>query len=245
MLLCEINSIFVSNTNDIIRIMKKITILVLLLVSMIANAQRDVTKFLGIPVDGLKPAMIQKLKGKGFVYNQRLDCLTGEFNGQDVRISIATNNNKVWRIMIQDTYPQDETGIKIRFNKLIQQFQKNEKYILASLSDPTLSDSEDISYEMLVNKKRYEAIFYQLPAHTDTLELLTGLEERLAVKYTLEQIENPTEDIQDYMTLEVFMYMLEFYSKRSVWFMIDEQYGQYRILMYYDNEYNHSDGEDL
>ena len=225
--------------------MKKIIILALLLVSMTAYAQKDVTKFLGIPVDGLKPAMMQKLKEKGFVYNQRLDCLTGEFNGHDVRLSVVTNNNKVWRIVLQDANSQDEAGIKIRFNKLIQQFQKNKKYMPASMSDPTLSDSEDISYEMLVHKKRYEAAFYQLPVQTDTLELQAGLRARLSEKYTQEQLENPTEDIQEEIKYEAVMYMLDLYSKRSVWFMIDEQYGQYRILMYYDNEFNHSDGEDL
>ena len=31
----------------------------------------------------------------------------------------------------------------------------------------------------------------------------------------------------------------------QVWFMIDERYGRYRILMYYDNGYNQADGEDL
>ena len=32
---------------------------------------------------------------------------------------------------------------------------------------------------------------------------------------------------------------------RQVWFMIDERYGEYRILMYYDNCYNQANGEDL
>lgn len=32
---------------------------------------------------------------------------------------------------------------------------------------------------------------------------------------------------------------------KQVWFMISEHYGEYLIVMYYDNEYNHSDGEDL
>lgn len=95
-------------------IMKKFIIVILFYVSMGANAQKDVTKSLGIPVDSLKPAMMQKLKAKGFVYNQRLDCLTGEFNGHDVRVSVVTNNNKVWRIMLQDAIAQDEAGIKIR-----------------------------------------------------------------------------------------------------------------------------------
>ena len=97
--------------------MKKFVLIILLIVSLAVKAQKDVTKFLGIPVDGLKPAMIQKLKAKGFRYNQRLDCLTGEFNGHDVRLSVVTNNNKVWRIVIQDAIAQDEAGIKIRFNK--------------------------------------------------------------------------------------------------------------------------------
>ena len=34
-------------------------------------------------------------------------------------------------------------------------------------------------------------------------------------------------------------------SNKLVWFMIDEMYGDYYILLYYDNGYNHADGEDL
>ena len=47
--------------------MKKIlSVLMLLLLSISIYAQQNVTKFLGIPVDGSKTAMIQKLKEKGF-----------------------------------------------------------------------------------------------------------------------------------------------------------------------------------
>lgn len=38
---------------------------------------------------------------------------------------------------------------------------------------------------------------------------------------------------------------IEAMEKKSVWFMISEKYGKYYISMFYDNEYNHSDGEDL
>lgn len=209
------------------------------------NAQKDVTKFLGIPVDGSKTAMIQKLKGKGFQYNQRLDCLTGEFNGHDVRVIVVTNNNKVWRILLQDANAQDETGIRLRFNKLVQQFMNNKKYVPAALSDPSLPEDEDISYEILVHKKRYEAAFYQMPSQIDTLGIQTELRNKLLEKYSEEQLDNPTEELQNDIKYEATMFMLNLYSKRSVWFMIDEQYGKYRILMYYDNEFNHSDGEDL
>lgn len=64
-------------------------------------AQKDVTQFLGIPVDGYKPEMIKKLKDKGFTispYNK--DVLVGEFNGTKVNIHVVTNNNKVYRIMV-------------------------------------------------------------------------------------------------------------------------------------------------
>ena len=69
-------------------------------------------EFLGIPVDGPKSSMIQKLKAKGFRYNQRLDCLTGEFNSSKVNISIATNKNKFWRIVVMDDFVSDENDIK-------------------------------------------------------------------------------------------------------------------------------------
>ena len=48
--------------------MKKILIALALLLGTTAVAQeKDVTKFLGIPIDGSKSDMIQKLKEKGFV----------------------------------------------------------------------------------------------------------------------------------------------------------------------------------
>ena len=43
-------------------------------------AQVEVTKFLGIPVDGTKSEMISKLKDKGFVDVGAEGLLTGEFN---------------------------------------------------------------------------------------------------------------------------------------------------------------------
>lgn len=43
-----------------------LTVVMLFVFSTALYAQKDVTKFLGIPVDGTKTAMIQKLKAKGF-----------------------------------------------------------------------------------------------------------------------------------------------------------------------------------
>lgn len=123
-------------------------------------AQSDVTKFLGIPVDGSKSAMIQKLEAKGYKYDKMNDLLLGEFNGQDVFISVQTNNNKVCRIVVGDSKSSNVTNIKIRFNNLCQQFEQNTKYESGS-SNQLISDDEDISFEMTVHKKRYEADFFQ------------------------------------------------------------------------------------
>lgn len=100
-----------------------------LLFSMSVYAQKDVTQFLGIPVDGSKWEMIQKLKEKGFRSSTvGEDILEGEFNGVQVHVHIATNNNKVYRIMLADVANRDETGIRLRFNKLCRQFANNPKY---------------------------------------------------------------------------------------------------------------------
>ena len=180
--------------------MKKILTLAVVLmttIALFAQEKKDVTKFLGIPVDGYKSEMISKLKAKGFTSTSRdKNILEGEFNGQDVELHVVTNNNKVYRIMVADKNYVNETNIRIRFNNLLNQFENNSKYI--GYSNKPISEDEDLGYEIRVKDKRYEASFYQ-----------NG----------------------DW--------------NKSVWFMIDERYGEYRILMFYDNCYNQANGEDL
>lgn len=187
--------------------MRKILLFIMMLFCMYTThaqePQNDVTTFLGIPVDGYKPQMIQKLKSKGFVMAQGVDALTGEFNGTDVHVFIGTNNNKVYRIMLCDANDQDEINIKIRFNKLVSQFENNPRYI--KNSDYSIPENERISHEMLLNKKTYDALFYQ---------------------------KAKTEDGDSF--------------KKPVWFrIIERSYDRYYIAMFYDNEYNQANGEDL
>ena len=82
--------------------MKKIIVsLIFVLIAVCAYSQKDVTQFLGIPIDGSKSAMIQKLKAKGFRANSyNKDVLEGKFNGMDVNLHIATNNDKVCRCLL-------------------------------------------------------------------------------------------------------------------------------------------------
>ena len=97
--------------------MKRILVLgMAMILSLTIVAQNNVTKFLGIPVDGTKSAMIQKLKAKGYTYNASDDVLSGQFNGRSVNLHVVTNNNKVYRIMVADAVGSDESDIKIRFH---------------------------------------------------------------------------------------------------------------------------------
>lgn len=149
---------------------KLVFMLMLSMFAVVSQAQTDVTKFLGIPVDGSKSEMIQKLKAKGFKYNAQSDELTGEFNGKQVELTVQTNNNKVYRIVVMNSNYVDEGQIKIEYNKLSQQFQNNKKYYAIESSDLSLSEEEDISFQMGVKNKKYHAGFLQLSSNNALAE---------------------------------------------------------------------------
>ena len=97
---------------------------------------------------------------------------------------------------------------------------------------------------MSVHNKRYEANFFQIP-DTTTTNYKEEFKYLVYSKYTKEQIENPSEEIlQDLYKMKT-NYALYKGTKKLVWFMICEYYGKYYIAMYYDNEYNRANGEDL
>ena len=192
---------------------KLLSITMLLTFSIIVHAQQDVTQFLGIPIDGSKTEMIRKLKEKGYRNDPTTDALVGEFNGAKVNVFVVTNNNKVCRIMVADANNVDERAIQIRFNRLCEQFANNPKYI--SLQDYTIPEDENISYEITVHKKRYEAVFYQQSAATDTIAIKEKLQSILLSKYTEEQLENPTEEIRSEIIKLSMEYVMESYSKMT------------------------------
>lgn len=222
-------------------------VVISLLLPIIMFAQKDVTTFLGIPVDGYKTEMRKKIIAKGFTPN-KLDgqeYFEGEFNGTNVNLYIGTNNNKVYRIMLCDIKTLNEADIINRFNNLVRQFNKNQRYI--SIGDQTIPSGEDISYEMLVNNKIYEAIFYQNPDYqkVDTVALQNQIKQEFLDKYTQEELENPSEELREEILDKALKMEFDLISKKPVWFRICEHFGEYYITMFYDNEYNHADGEDL
>ncbi len=215
-------------------------------------AQKDVTTFLGIPVDGTKSEMMTKLKAKGFVYDSELGVLKGIFNGLDSYIGIQTNNNNVvWRIIVIDANSLSETGIKYRYNNLIDMFcKKKDKYVGGTTAN-RIPEDEDISYEMTVHNKRYEASFFQ--AVDTTLIDFETVRKRLAKavkqKFSEEQLQNPTHEekaeIDKFVEDESNKLYDELLESKHVWFMITEKYGEYSIVMYYENNYNDTTGDDL
>lgn len=220
---------------------KQILILVLLVLAISSHAQKPVTTFLGIPVDGTKSEMIRKLKNKGFKDNPYFkDALTGEFNGKEVNIMVITNNDKVYRIAVMDSNPTDETNIKIRFNDLCRQFKNNKKYMAYPDVDKdyTIPEDENISYNITVNKKRYQAAFCQLLTPEEAKSLML-------TQYTQEQLDSFDEETYKEKLGNKFDSSIEILTNRMVWFTISEYLGDYRIALYYDNFYNQANGEDL
>ena len=195
---------------------KFLTLLAMIAISASVFAQKEVTKFMGIPVDGSPTEMVKKLKTKGFKTDEGYmrdvkrglidldgtEVLTGRFNGEYVRLYLNVGTNNVWRISLVDKNSRDETQIRIRFNNLVRQFEGNGKYV-PYVDEQTIADDEDISYQMTVNKKQYQAGFVQ-------------------------KGEDGTVD-----------------EKRFVWFTIGEGSDGYVIYMFYDNKYNEADGSDL
>ena len=261
--------------NSNFKTMRKLVFALLMFLTLSLNAQEiSVTKFMGIPIDGIKSEMISKLKQKGFTYNTQRDCLEGEFNGKDVILHIVTNKDKVYRIYVCYKQSVSETQIRIDFNNLVHQFEFNSNYY-DSDSSQYINENERISYQMSVNKKYYEACFYQ-KSDSDIhipIELLHNLD---SLKYDdiHEQIHSLVVElcemvgnnyyethylpaIKDMSELEVFEYdkmmavttalVAETMQKyfRKVWFRIYEDYGKYYIGIYYDNVYNAPNGQDL
>ena len=116
-----------------------------------------------------------------------------------------------------------------------------------------IPDDEKITHEILIRKKRYEASYFQEVGaiKMDTLAMQQQVVEELKKKFTEEELkttdEKKREEIISYSRKIGLGIAFDLMAKKSVWFMINEsgEYNKYYITMFYDNEYNHANGEDL
>ena len=143
--------------------------------------------------------------------------------------------------MLSDKNTVDEAQIKIRFNNLVKQFENNKRY--HAFADYSLSDKEDISYEMGINNKEYVAYYLQDP---DFENIDAQIQIAIKEKYSAEELKNPSETVKNDIK-DITNKILGYHFMKQVWFCI-ERYrdnGEYYICMYYDNKYNQANGEDL
>lgn len=201
--------------------------------SVYAQSASSPISFLGIPVDGSKTNMINEIKKKGFDLiktNNGEEVLVGEFNGRMSEIYVATNRNKVFRVMVAYADYVTESQIKINYNNLLQQFQNNEKYVGLE-ENHLIPDEEDISYEMDIHNKNYDASYWVKPTPTDEV---------------IEELKKATKEMSEE---EASLYVVKKYFEMMngvVWFRIFEDgIDKYNIAIYYDNLLNKSNGEDL
>ena len=115
-----------------------------------------------------------------------------------------------------------------------------------------IKEQDDISYEMLVHNKRFQAGYYQISKNDeiDTVALLNLLGEyQILPELAEEELYKKIEDIGDEEAMRLIFNLWDkltsVMSNRSVWFAISEIYGKYYINIYYDNLLNMSNGEDL
>lgn len=227
-------------------IMKKILIFTMMLIlSAACYAQKDVTKFLGIPVDGSSVKMVERLKAKGFKRARNTGgyaTLRGEFNGYRVLLTIVTNRNKVSRIMVSNLTSYNEGNVKIQFNNLCQQFINNPKYIAPA--DYAISDDEDIMIGVMTGSKMYDAVFYQVPSSEDSAEVRKNFISSYASLYSAEELNSSS--LKEFINTNVNAQLLEKAHKKPVWFrIVSDGLMGYNIIIYYDNEYNRAQGSDL
>lgn len=143
-------------------------------------------KFLGIPIDGTEAQFAAKLKAKGFTYNTVYESYKGQFNGKQVDVYIHTNHNQVDRVYVEFPYTT-EASIRVEFNRLLGQFKDNGKYMDLSMNEEIPAE-DDISYEITVKNKRYQASFCYYDSDRDPVAFINALMDKFSEFFTEEQL---------------------------------------------------------
>ena len=168
--------------------MKKILLIALLSLFAAFRFAQDggPLKFLGIPIDGTEAQFAAKLKAKGFTYSSLTEGYKGQFNGKPVDVYIHTNHNLVDRVYVAFPYTSEE-GIRTEFNRLLGQFKNTGKYADLSMNEE-IPEDDDISYEISVKNKRYQASFCYYDADRDRVAFMNALMDKFSEFFTPEQL---------------------------------------------------------
>ncbi len=219
-------------------------------------AQRDVTTFLGVPIDGAKDELLEKLKDKGWLPSMKgSDVLHGQFEKIDLELRVVTYNDTVYRIVLSDRSTFDEKEIITRYNMLCDYFLESHRY--SGNASQKLSETMDLTYEMKTMNRHIDAVFYQMPdMTTDTYNNITAHFQSSYSEKKRQQafarLKDASEDeslLEELLTgkdadlyNEIYQVFLKIGTMKMVWFTIDRDvFGRYKILVFFDNKYNAPD----
>ena len=93
-----------------------------------------------------------------------------------------------------------EREIRNEFNRLLSQFNENAKYMDLDFNEEIPSD-ENISYEIMVNNKRYQASFYYFDQDRDVTEFSNALVDKLSGFLTAEEANRVRESNASFLEL--------------------------------------------
>ena len=198
----------------------------------------DVLKFLGIPIDGSKEQMYNRLKEKGFSGESWNDYLEGVFNGEKVRVYIGTNHGIVDRIRV--VYPSiDDRLTRVKYNTLLSRFGRNSKYTELR-ENHEISEKEAVAYKMVFEKKIYDAVYYLLNKDTEPNSWKADFYREYKARYNGQLSELSQEEIEE--VLFSLPPRIADAVSGVVWFTLS---SSTQIELYYDNLKNRPRGEDL
>ena len=196
-------------------------------------AQNNITEFLGIQLDGTKSEMIKKIEEKGFKYDQENGRLTGIYEKEEVQLEVETNDSgKVWRIVLFDKNFRNEIDIRDRFNSLFKQFSKNYMH----LSGSNIPKKESIIEGIKTDK--YRADFGQVFKEVDAKQVAAIIMERYSKDKLKELVFTEKFSVAKQFVNESVSILSDLAKQRLIWFKIEDNSGQYRIVMFFQNEKN-------
>ena len=226
--------------------MRKLIITLLLTVLCSAafaqESNNGTLKFIGIPIDGPKEQLIEKIKAKGFRGSPYHEYLEGQFNGRNVQIYVKDNHGIAWRVFV--AFPKTNAyRVRFEYNQLLNQFLQNDKYFPLEPFEEIPHD-EDIPYEMTVHNKDYSAGFGFISPDVFSKEEVEKFREKFDSFQAIEEYI----DLKEYLNDEDASNVLNMFGSlinSCVSFTILQASGEYLIGLYYDNLKNAPRGEDL
>ena len=151
-----------------------------------------------------------------------------------------------------------EISIKSEYNRLLEQFQKNNKYLSLPVNK-VIPEEENIKYEISLRNKTYSCSFLYISPD------IYSEDERVCIKSNIERMMGKSDPFLEEISTEMTESLISCFSQREndilpvdkvsnlfahirdgiVSFVLNENNGIYRIVIYYDNMVNRPHGEDL